>query len=101
MDYSALGWMPLDEPHQGLTTGKDSLMRPRLRLFVGDEAGSSYAEPTPAPTVSMSFGELSAVLLDALRTRRRWIDDFEDDEVQVSEDLYDVLVAYSRLRPGA
>jgi hypothetical protein len=76
-------------------------MRPRLRLFVGDEAGSDYVEPSQPPTVSMSFGELTAVLLDALRTRRRWMDDFEDDEVQVSEDLYDVLVAYSRLRPGA
>ena len=76
-------------------------MRPRLRLYVGDEAGTSYSEPVPAPTVSMSFGELAAVMLDALRTRRRWMDDFEDDEVQVSEDLYDVLVAYSRLRPGA
>lgn len=74
-------------------------MRPRLRLFVGDDAGSSYSEPTP--TVSMSFGELAAVMLDALRTQRRWMDDFEDDEVQVSEDLFEVLSAYSRLRPGA
>lgn len=74
-------------------------MRPRLRLFVGDETGSTYTEPTQ--TISMSFGELAAVMLDAIRTRRRWIDDFEDDEVQVSEDLFEVLSAYSRMRPGA
>ena len=71
-------------------------MRPRLRLFVGDE------EPaTLAPTVTMSFGELTEVLRDAHRFGRSWLEDFSEDDVQIPEDLYEVLTAYRRLRPGA
>lgn len=54
-----------------------------------------------APTVTMSFGELTEVLRDAHRSGRSWLDDFSEDDVQISEDLYEVLTAYRRLRPGA
>ncbi len=53
------------------------------------------------PTVSMKLGEFYRILDEASRVRRTWLRDFEDDEVQVPEDLYEVLTAYWRLRPGA
>jgi hypothetical protein len=75
-------------------------MRPRLRLFTVDddaEGGTALAEPT----VSISFGEFSRIVSDARRFDRTFLSDFEDDTVQVPEDLYEVLTAYWRLRPGA
>lgn len=72
-------------------------MRPRLRLFTGDDSDTLLA----APTITISFGELAAIVEDASRHRRAWLRDFYDDDVQVPEDLYEVLTEYSRLRPGA
>jgi hypothetical protein len=40
-------------------------------------------------------------LVHALRCNRTWPTDFEDDEVQVSSDLYEVISAYNHLRPSA
>ncbi len=72
-------------------------MRANLRIFSGD---STPLLP-PAPLVSARFGDLVAALHDAVRRNRTWLTDFEDDEIQVSEDLYDALIAYARMRPGA
>ena len=74
-------------------------MQPRLRLFTGeDESLESDLEPLK---VKISFGELSHILLEASRKQRSFLRDFEDDEVQLTDDLYQVLTAYCRLRPGA
>jgi len=40
-------------------------------------------------------------LVHALRCNRTWLEDFEDDELQVSADLYEVISAYTHLRPSA
>lgn len=72
-------------------------MQPRLRLFRGDDA----CDETPVPTITISFGELQGILEDAVRTHRSWLRDFRNDDIQISEDLYEVLTEYSRLRPGA
>ena len=74
-------------------------MQPRLRLFTGeDESLESDLEPLK---VKISFGELSHILLEACRKQRAFLRDFEEDEVQLTDDLYQVLTAYCRLRPGA
>lgn len=72
-------------------------MRPRLRLYTGDEGGPTVAEPP----VSVRFGEILTALVHALRCNRTWLQDFEDDEIQVSSDLYEVISAYTHLRPSA
>jgi len=72
-------------------------MRPRLRLYTGDD-DLSYA---PTPTLTIPFGELVSIIEEAGRARRMWVRDFADDEVEVPEDLYEVLAEYHRLRPGA
>ena len=73
-------------------------MRPRLRLFTGDDDGYTAVA---APTVSMRFGELSRIMRDAGVFERTWLSDFENDPVEVPEDLYEVLCTYWRMRPGA
>lgn len=72
-------------------------MRPRLRLYDGHDLGTSVAEPP----VNVRFGEVLTALVHALRCNRTWLQDFEDDEIQVSSDLYDVISTYSHLRPSA
>ncbi len=72
-------------------------MRPHLRLFTGDFEGSVAAEPQ----VSVRLGQITSILADAVLARRSWLNDFENDEVQISEDLYEVLSTYWRLRPSA
>jgi hypothetical protein len=75
-------------------------MRHRLRLFTGeDEAGSTTTLAAPEMTVKLA--DVSKILADAVRTRRAWLSDFADEEIQISADLYDVLSAYWRLRPSA
>jgi hypothetical protein len=73
-------------------------MRPRLRLFTGeDEVGSSDVDAQ----VNVRFGEITQALVEAVRWDRTWLRDFEDDEVRVSSDLYEVISSFTRLRPSA
>ena len=71
-------------------------MRPRLRLFDGDATADE-----PQPTVTVPLSELIDTLRHAVRHDRTWLDDFKHEDVQISEDLYEVLTAYVALRPGA
>ena len=45
--------------------------------------------------------EKSPALADAVRWDRTWLHDFEDDQVRVSNDLYEVISSFTRLRPSA
>ena len=72
-------------------------MRPRLRIFRGDDA---IAAPN-APEVTIQLEELLRILEDGLRWERSWLRDFASDEVRVSADLYDVITAYGDMRPSA
>lgn len=72
-------------------------MRPHLRLFTGEEE----LDLADVPTVNITFGELLRILDDAHRNQRGWLSDFHNDDVAIPEDLYDVLLEYWRLRPGA
>lgn len=71
-------------------------MRPRLRIFRGDDTVTM-----PAPEVSMQLGDLLRVLEDAGQWDRTWLRDFADDDIKVSSDLYEILMTYSNLRPSA
>lgn len=73
------------------------MMRHRLRIFNGEEDTAQDV----AENVTVRLGDISQALIDATRWNRTWITDFADDEIQVSTDLYEILSAYMRLRPGA
>lgn len=73
-------------------------MRHRLRVYTGEEIASPVAAESE---MTVSLGEISEILADAVRTRRAWLKDFEDDRIQISADLYDVLSTYWNLRRGA
>jgi len=79
-------------------------MRPNhLRVYYGpqDEAAAtiSLAESrnhTQAVTVPLM--EVLPLLADAIQSERTWLRDFADDEVTISMDLYEVLLAYQHYR---
>jgi hypothetical protein len=48
--------------------------------------------------VSVPLGEIFPLLADAVRSERTWLSDFEDDEITISTDLYEVILAYQHYR---
>jgi len=44
------------------------------------------------------MGEILPLLVDAAQSRRTWLRDFADEEVSISMDLYEVLLAYQHYR---
>ena len=73
------------------------MMRHRLRIFTGED----HTAPEANENVTVRLGDISRALIDATRWNRTWVSDFADDEVQVSSDLFEILSAYMRMRPGA
>ena len=78
-------------------------MQSRLRLYTGlEESNVDVVEDqAPEDCVAMTFGELAQIVAHAAQTRRTWLRDFAEEDVKVSNDLYEILTAYSRIRPGA
>jgi hypothetical protein len=77
----------------------------RFRVYYGPEEAASRAPetiPLRATTVTLPLGEVLPLLMDAVKNRRQWVGDFFDDEITISSDLYEVLLAYQHFRrPGA
>ena len=82
------------------------MARNRLQIYRGPrgERRSTASSPTLAPreTVTLPVGDIVPWLADAVCRKRTWLEDFEDDEITVSRDLYEVIVAYQHYqRPSA
>jgi len=76
-------------------------MRPQLRIYHGPQeetqtAGSVLQESKV--TVTVPLGEILPLLADAFQSDRTWLRDFANDEVTISMDLYEVLLAYQYYR---
>jgi len=80
-------------------------MAQRLRIYYGPESDSTTVLKDAGnrrDTVTISMGEVLPALLDAVENNRNWPSDFSDDELTISSDLYDVLLAYQHHhRPSA
>ena len=72
---------------------------PRLRVF--PQSRESLYQDCQEPTVRVSLRDLLPLIALAKRQRYLWLDDFLDDEVAVSGDLYEVLRAFRSCRPSA
>ena len=74
----------------------------RLRVYHGpDEVaddGQAVATLPLRNTVNLPLGEVLPLLMDAVKSRRQWVGDFFDDEITISSDLYEVLLAYQHFR---
>jgi hypothetical protein len=75
--------------------------QPKLRLFCGDDAGTPVAGAAPlaeADKVTVPLADVFPLLAEAARSRRAWLSDFADDQITISQDLYEVIVAYQHYR---
>jgi hypothetical protein len=71
-------------------------LTPHLRLFYEPEA-----TPAISSSVGVRLGDLLPLLTMAQRFKYSWLKDFLDDEVQISDDLYQVLQEFLGYRPTA
>lgn len=69
-----------------------------LRVYYGPSTDTSTRPVPSKDTVSVSLGEILPLLADAVRSERTWLRDFEEDEVTISTDLYEVILAYQHFR---
>lgn len=71
----------------------------RLRVFpyTDDE---TQDEPH-APSMPVRLADLYPLLAQAYRDNYVWLRDFEDDQILVNRDLYEVVRAFSNCRPSA
>jgi hypothetical protein len=77
------------------------MARSQLRVYYGpqSEVCASVSETKDQKeSVSVTLGEILPLLADAVRNERTWLRDFEDDQVTISTDLYEVILAYQHYR---
>jgi hypothetical protein len=73
-------------------------MAHQLRIYRGP-CEESATKPAPITNnspnqVTVSVDEVLPLLADAVASQRTWLKDFKDDEITISADLYEVLLAY-------
>ena len=72
-----------------------------LKLYCGPtetEAPTLSKNESGQNCVTVAAGEILPLLADAVNSHRTWLSDFEDDEITISTDLYEVLLAYQYFR---
>jgi len=72
-----------------------------LRIYHGPQNDSNETVSTEQDTrreVTLSLGDILPLLADAVQSQRTWLQDFDDDQVTISMDLYEVLLAYQFYR---
>ncbi len=75
------------------------MAQPQLRVYHGPRADVSVcAHGRIGETVTVPLGEILPLLADAVRSERTWLRDFEDDELTISTDLYEMILAYQHFR---
>ena len=78
------------------------MARPHLRIYYGPEtttpASSASSHSESPDQVTIPLGDVFPLLADAVRSERTWLRDFANDEITISSDLYEVLLAYQHYR---
>jgi hypothetical protein len=74
-------------------------MAVQLRVF--SEAEHTPRTESPPPEVHVRLGDLLPLIALADRNNYLWLRDFLDDEVLVTQDLYEVMRAFRCYRPSA
>ena len=72
-------------------------MAAHLRVYPTPDESCTAQEPT----IRVSLGEMLPLIALAQRHNYLWLQDFLDDEVCVTSDLYDILRAFRCYRPSA
>ena len=68
-------------------------MAAHLRVY--PETSKTQTQDRPEPTIRVSLGDLLPLLSMAKKNNNLWLQDFLDDEVSITSDLYEILRAFS------
>jgi hypothetical protein len=71
------------------------------RLSVYPRSRDEVEAPVQEPTLHVRLGDLLPLVALAARHNYLWLQDFLDDEVAITTDLYEVLRAFRCSRPSA
>lgn len=80
------------------------MARTHLRVYYGpdgacgDLADATLEHQTEPRMVTVTAGDIFPLLADAVRSQRTWLHDFADEEIKISTDLYEVILAYQHCR---
>jgi len=73
-----------------------------LRVYDGPEDAAQTTSVTEESDrrheVSVPLRDILRTLADAVHSDRGWVRDFENDEITISTDLYEVILAYQHYR---
>ena len=70
-----------------------------LKVYHGPQTQTADIEAGQAEsTISVPLGLIFPLLAEAVQSNRAWLQDFSDDEVTISSDLYEVILAYQHFR---
>ena len=72
--------------------------RNHLKVYYGPEDEACATLGHQQNSVSVPLAEIFPLLADAVQNRRTWLGDFSHDEITISTDLYEVLLAYQHCR---
>jgi len=75
-------------------------MPSHLRLYAGPDDDLDGFPFSPPPTVRIRLRDLLPLVALAQKNHFIWLKDFLDDEVGISDDLHDVLMAFRSTRPA-
>ena len=78
--------------------------RRQLRVYFGpDDARSAPLNKVQESdgVVEVSLSEVLDTLGEAVRKDRAWVEDFRDERITISTDLYEVIAAYRHLKRAA
>jgi hypothetical protein len=74
-------------------------MAVQLRVYPPPEETSE--DMVQAPSVRVSLGELLPLIALAHRNNYVWLQDFLDDAVAITPDLFEILRSFRSFRPSA
>ena len=78
------------------------MAQPPLRVYYGPEQAMMPEACNPPAQVRVSLSDILPALVEAGQKKKSWVNDLGDEEITISEDLYEVIMAYqSFFRPSA
>jgi hypothetical protein len=79
------------------------MARSQLRVYYGPEtnAPTTAGSKVNHSTATLQLSDVLPMLVDAARHQRAWLADFMEDEITISTDLYEVILAYQHYRRPA
>ena len=89
-------YRPIDESDGGSVPSLNDLPEPTCLDDPSIEP-DAIGPPAKPKTVTMQLGDVASLLIEARQADRAWVVDFADEPVQVTEDLYEILLAYQKL----